>query len=86
MKDLRLLKILHLLISILTNMRCIRKNLIINPFICIAVSIDCEVGNWGSWGAAHPKTGMSERTRKVIKNPKNGGKDCPELIERKRGL
>lgn len=67
-------------------MRCIRKNLIINPFICIAVSIDCEVGNWGSWGAAHPKTGMSERTRKVIKNPKNGGKDCPELIERKRGL
>ena len=46
---------------------------------------DCEVSEWSDWGPCEPAcgVGVSKRTRTVIFEPLNGGKECPPLTEKK---
>ena len=43
------------------------------------------MSDWSSWGSADRKTGISTRTRRIVHKAVNGGKECPDLIERKKG-
>lgn len=45
------------------------------------IPIDCHVGEWGKFGkcSALCDGGKMKRTRSVMKQPANGGKQCPEL-------
>ncbi|XP_022091830.1 spondin-2-like [Acanthaster planci] len=46
------------------------------------IPYDCEVTPWGSWSPCDTlcKVGLRRRFRLVIQPPKNGGRDCPDLI------
>ncbi|KAJ9584772.1 hypothetical protein L9F63_020883, partial [Diploptera punctata] len=48
--------------------------------------VDCVVSAWGPWSECDVEcgTGMMTRSRTVEKQPENGGKHCPSLIQ-KRG-
>ncbi|XP_023715451.1 somatomedin-B and thrombospondin type-1 domain-containing protein [Cryptotermes secundus] len=48
--------------------------------------VDCAVSAWGPWSECDVEcgTGMMTRSRTVEKQPENGGKHCPSLIQ-KRG-
>ncbi|XP_049767853.1 somatomedin-B and thrombospondin type-1 domain-containing protein-like [Schistocerca cancellata] len=53
--------------------------------LCVAV-VDCAVTAWGPWSEcdADCGTGMMRRSRSVQRQPENGGKHCPSLLQ-KRG-
>lgn len=44
-------------------------------------AIDCEVGEWGKFGKCDKPCdgGTMERTRTVVRHPRNGGSRCPDL-------
>lgn len=46
---------------------------------------DCRIGHWSEWSACSKVCGIGEmqRTRKVIKHAKRGGRPCPPLQESK---
>lgn len=46
---------------------------------------DCEVGKWSEWGecSALCGNGRRNRTRRILKQPENGGERCPALVEEK---
>lgn len=53
---------------------------------CINTSscrVDCAVSGWGDWGwcSNHQGKGTKLRTRKIIRQPANGGARCPSLYE-----
>ncbi|ODM95720.1 Spondin-1 [Orchesella cincta] len=47
---------------------------------------DCHVSSWGSWSPCDVDcgNGVMTRTRAIIQEPRNGGKPCPSLMQ-KRG-
>jgi hypothetical protein len=52
---------------------------------------DCEVTNWGTWGACNlkcvdrskpnPVLGQRKRSRMIIQSESEGGKSCPSLVD-----
>ena len=52
----------------------------------LSAVVDCAVSAWGPWSECDVEcgTGMMTRSRTVEKQPENGGKHCPSLIQ-KRG-
>ena len=48
--------------------------------------IDCEVSNWGEWSKCDKECGggNQERRRRILIEPKLGGKDCPPLSQRRK--
>merc|ERR1711924_366161 len=44
-------------------------------------AIDCEVGEWSKFGKCDKPCdgGQMERTRSVVRHPRNGGSWCPDL-------
>ncbi|GLH14765.1 Uncharacterized protein GBIM_19086 [Gryllus bimaculatus] len=48
--------------------------------------VDCAVSPWGAWSAcdADCGAGMMTRSRAVERQPENGGRHCPSLVQ-KRG-
>jgi hypothetical protein len=55
-------------------------------FCFVSAVVDCAVSAWGPWSECDVEcgTGMMTRSRIVEKQPENGGKHCPSLIQ-KRG-
>jgi hypothetical protein len=55
-------------------------------FPSLSAVVDCAVSAWGPWSECDVEcgTGMMTRSRTVEKQPENGGKHCPSLIQ-KRG-
>ncbi|XP_005990222.1 somatomedin-B and thrombospondin type-1 domain-containing protein [Latimeria chalumnae] len=53
--------------------------------VCQISAIDCEVGPWGPWSECDLPCviGSRERTRQVTVPPRNGGKPCPDLKQRR---
>ena len=49
----------------------------------ILTPLDCEVADWGGWAPCDKicKLGLRRRYRVVLQRPKNGGNECPDLIE-----
>lgn len=47
--------------------------------------IDCQVGEWSSWSKCNVACGIgtSIRTRELIRPESNGGKQCPQLEEKR---
>lgn len=45
------------------------------------IKVDCEVGEWGKFGACSKlcDSGMMTRTRTVMRQPRNGGQQCEPL-------
>jgi len=45
------------------------------------IKVDCEVGEWGKFGACNKLCdgGMMTRTRTVMRQPRNGGQQCEPL-------
>lgn len=46
---------------------------------------DCKVSPWSEWSACTATCGtdvVKERKRSIMKKPRNGGMDCPSLMER----
>lgn len=58
----------------------------INISIFSIAVIDCTVSEWGIWSECDVAcgTGIMTRTRTILKEPENGGKHCPSLVQ-KRG-
>ncbi|XP_014248718.1 spondin-1 [Cimex lectularius] len=49
--------------------------------------VDCKVSHWSAWSACSVSCGrgLRQKTRQIIMNARNGGKDCPKkLLRRKR--
>lgn len=57
-----------------------------SSFSFIFTVTDCAVSQWGSWSDCDIAcgTGMMSRNRSITVQPKNGGKHCPSLVQ-KRG-
>lgn len=55
-------------------------------YLPFSVPVDCEVGRWGRWEECNALCGLgrTERSRKVLVSPKNGGKICPKLRQKRR--
>ncbi|XP_026679083.1 somatomedin-B and thrombospondin type-1 domain-containing protein, partial [Diaphorina citri] len=49
---------------------------------------DCQVGSWEAWSECDTECGPGTmvRTRKAIQEPKNGGKHCPTLTQKRSCL
>ena len=49
----------------------------------VCQKVDCEVGDWGNFGACVDSNGIwrKTRTREIKREPKYGGSSCPELTE-----
>merc|ERR1711939_139742 len=45
------------------------------------IAIDCEVGEWGKYGKCDKPCdgGVMKRERSVVRQPRNGGSQCPDL-------
>ncbi|XP_049794408.1 somatomedin-B and thrombospondin type-1 domain-containing protein-like [Schistocerca nitens] len=56
------------------------------PTVHLRLLVDCAVTAWGPWSEcdADCGTGMMRRSRSVQRQPENGGKHCPSLLQ-KRG-
>ncbi|XP_033747213.1 somatomedin-B and thrombospondin type-1 domain-containing protein-like [Pecten maximus] len=50
------------------------------------VPVNCEVGLWGKWNECESSCGLgrTERSRQILVTPKNGGKICPKLRQKRR--
>lgn len=48
-------------------------------------AIDCVVGSWGPWSPCTSSCGVgsTERSRQVSVPPRNGGRPCPDLKQRR---
>jgi hypothetical protein len=50
--------------------------------------IDCQVSEWSSWGECKKgktcEDSFQEKTRTVLQKPANGGKECPELMAKRK--
>lgn len=48
-------------------------------------AIDCVVGPWGAWSpcTSSCSVGSTERSRQVSVPPRNGGRPCPDLKQRR---
>ncbi|XP_055024896.1 somatomedin-B and thrombospondin type-1 domain-containing protein isoform X2 [Misgurnus anguillicaudatus] len=53
--------------------------------ICHISAVDCEVRQWGLWSPCSSicGEGTTERSRQVKTPPRNGGKPCPDLKQRR---
>ncbi|XP_056628517.1 somatomedin-B and thrombospondin type-1 domain-containing protein isoform X1 [Triplophysa dalaica] len=51
----------------------------------ISAALDCEVRQWGPWSPCSSVCGegTTERSRQVATPPRNGGKPCPDLKQRR---
>ena len=49
------------------------------------VPLDCIVGDWTAWSKPD-QTGTITRIRKQLRPSVNGGEECPNMIENKKGL
>jgi hypothetical protein len=53
-------------------------------FIFFSAPLPCIVSDWSDWSAPDA-TGTSFRYRMVTRPAINGGKECPELIQARKG-
>lgn len=55
------------------------------PLAVFPAAIDCVVGPWGPWSACTSSCGVgsTERSRQVSVPPRNGGRPCPDLKQRR---
>uniref|UniRef100_H3DD66 Si:dkey-178e17.3 n=1 Tax=Tetraodon nigroviridis TaxID=99883 RepID=H3DD66_TETNG len=53
--------------------------------VCQISAIDCEVGPWGPWSPCTSSCGVgsTERSRQVSVPPRNEGRPCPDLKQRR---
>ena len=52
---------------------------------CASCPQDCAVSEWSSWADCNCTAGFfRSRTREIIMPPRNGGKECPSLLERQK--
>ena len=51
----------------------------------IPVEVDCEIGSWGPFGncSVNCGYGYKKRERRVLVEPRNGGKACPNTYQRR---
>lgn len=54
-------------------------------FLSLKVNRDCMVSPWSSWGTVNNK-GISTRSRNMLVNPLNNGKECPNMKDLKTGI
>ena len=46
--------------------------------------VDCIVSNWGAFSTADD-SGVQVSIRTILRVPRNGGKQCPDLVRRRKG-
>merc|ERR1711953_560563 len=47
--------------------------------------IDCKVGEWSEWGGCYKCGGLRKRFRHILRYPKNGGEQCPDIATEEVG-